>query len=48
VLYDNLGELRRVALVTAQNAERGGFFKRLFDTIRLFIDKVIGPRSKNR
>jgi len=49
VLYDSLGELRRVTLVTAQNAEKGGFFKRLFDSIRLFFNKISnGPRSKNR
>jgi len=41
VLYDSLGELRRVTLVTAQKAEKGGFFKRLFDSIRLFFDKRI-------
>jgi D-alanyl-D-alanine carboxypeptidase (penicillin-binding protein 5/6) len=40
VLYDNLGELRRITLVMSQNAERGGFFKRLFDSIRLFFDKL--------
>jgi D-alanyl-D-alanine carboxypeptidase (penicillin-binding protein 5/6) len=40
VLYDSLGELRRVTLVTAQNAEKGGFFKRLFDSIRLFFNKT--------
>jgi len=39
VLYDSLGELRRVPLVTAREAERGGFFKRLFDSIRLFFMK---------
>jgi len=40
VLYDSLGELKRVALVASQNAERGGFFKRLFDSIRLFLNKI--------
>jgi len=40
VLYDSLGELRRITLVAAQNAEKGGFFKRLFDSIRLFFDKI--------
>jgi len=45
VLYDSSGELRRVTLVTAQNTEKGGFFKRLFDSIRLFFK---GPRSKSR
>jgi len=45
VFYDNLGELRRVTLVSAQNAERGGFFKRLFDSIRLFFSRL---RSKSR
>jgi serine-type D-Ala-D-Ala carboxypeptidase (penicillin-binding protein 5/6) len=49
VLYDSSGELRRVTLVTAQNAEKGGFFKRLFDSIRLFFNKNSnGQRSKNR
>jgi D-alanyl-D-alanine carboxypeptidase (penicillin-binding protein 5/6) len=37
VLYDNYGELRRISLVTSHNAERGGFFKRLLDSIRLFF-----------
>ena len=37
VLYDSFGELRRVPLITAREAERGGFFKRLFDSIRLFF-----------
>jgi D-alanyl-D-alanine carboxypeptidase (penicillin-binding protein 5/6) len=40
VLYDNLGELRRITMVTANNMEEGGFFKRLFDSIRLLIRKV--------
>ena len=40
VLYDSLGELRRVTLVSAQNADKGGFFKRLFDSIRLFLNKI--------
>jgi D-alanyl-D-alanine carboxypeptidase (penicillin-binding protein 5/6) len=42
VLYDILGELRNITLVTAQNAEKGGFFKRLFDSIRLFFNKIFG------
>jgi len=37
VLYDIFGELRRVPLVTAWEIERGGFFKRLFDSIRLLF-----------
>jgi D-alanyl-D-alanine carboxypeptidase (penicillin-binding protein 5/6) len=37
VLFDNLGDLRRIPLVTAQDAESGGFFKRLLDSIRLFF-----------
>ena len=36
-LKDSLGELRRIPLLTAEEAERGGFFKRLFDSIRLFF-----------
>ena len=37
VIFDNLGELRRVPLLTAVDIEKGGFFKRLFDSIRLFF-----------
>jgi len=49
VLYDSSGELRSVTLVTARNAEKGGFFKRLFDSIRLlFVKNSNGRRSKNR
>jgi len=39
VLNDSYGELRRIPLITVQEAERGGFFKRLFDSIRLFFRK---------
>jgi len=37
VLFDSLGELRRIPLVTAGEIERGGLFKRFFDSIRLFF-----------
>ena len=37
VLCDSLGELRRIPLLAAEEAEEGGFFKRLFDSIRLFF-----------
>jgi D-alanyl-D-alanine carboxypeptidase (penicillin-binding protein 5/6) len=37
VISDSLGELRRIPLLTAAEAEKGGFFKRLFDSIRLFF-----------
>jgi D-alanyl-D-alanine carboxypeptidase (penicillin-binding protein 5/6) len=37
VLYDSLGELRRIPILTAVDMEKGGFFKRLFDSIRLFF-----------
>jgi D-alanyl-D-alanine carboxypeptidase (penicillin-binding protein 5/6) len=37
ILYDNFGELRRVPLLTVQAVEQGGFFKRLWDSIRLFF-----------
>jgi D-alanyl-D-alanine carboxypeptidase (penicillin-binding protein 5/6) len=40
VISDNLGELRRVPLVTTENVEQGGFFKRLFDSFRLFFRAV--------
>ncbi|GHV24780.1 hypothetical protein FACS189498_2380 [Spirochaetia bacterium] len=37
VLYDDRGELRRIPLETIQTVERGGFFKRIWDSIRLFF-----------
>ena len=37
VLFDSLGELRRIPLITATEIAQGGFFKRLFDSIRLFF-----------
>jgi D-alanyl-D-alanine carboxypeptidase (penicillin-binding protein 5/6) len=40
VLSDNFGELRRIPLVTVENIERGGFFKRFFDSARLFFRTV--------
>ena len=36
VFYDNFGELRRVPLITAAEAERGNFFKRALDSIASF------------
>jgi D-alanyl-D-alanine carboxypeptidase (penicillin-binding protein 5/6) len=37
VLYDNIGELRRVPLLVAEDVERGGFWTWLLDSIRLFF-----------
>jgi len=37
VISDSMGELRSIPLITADNVDRGGFFKRLFDSIRLFF-----------
>ena len=42
VLYDDMGELRRIPLVTMQRVEQGGFFKRLWDSIRLFFRSLGG------
>jgi D-alanyl-D-alanine carboxypeptidase (penicillin-binding protein 5/6) len=39
VLYDDQGELRRIPLLTAEEAVRGNFWKRLWDSIRLFFRK---------
>jgi D-alanyl-D-alanine carboxypeptidase (penicillin-binding protein 5/6) len=36
-LSDSVGELKRIAIITAEDIERGGFFKRLWDSIRLFF-----------
>jgi D-alanyl-D-alanine carboxypeptidase (penicillin-binding protein 5/6) len=40
VLYDERGELRRFSLVSAEAAAEGNFFKRLWDTIRLFFQNL--------
>jgi D-alanyl-D-alanine carboxypeptidase (penicillin-binding protein 5/6) len=37
VFYDGFGELRRVPLITATEAEEGNFFKRALDSVRLFF-----------
>jgi D-alanyl-D-alanine carboxypeptidase (penicillin-binding protein 5/6) len=46
VFYDGIGELRRIPLVTGEDIEEGGFFKRLWDSIRLFLrglaEKITG------
>ena len=39
VLFDSLGELRSIPLLTITDIEDGGFFKRLFDSIKLFFKK---------
>jgi D-alanyl-D-alanine carboxypeptidase (penicillin-binding protein 5/6) len=39
ILYDEEGDLYRVPLVTTEEISAGGFFKRLFDSIRLFFMK---------
>jgi len=40
VIYDSLGELRSIPLVTVGDMERGGFFKRLLDSVRLFFRQL--------
>ena len=43
VLYDSLGELHRIPLVTAGDVKEGGFFKRAFDSVRmLFVRRPAG------
>jgi D-alanyl-D-alanine carboxypeptidase (penicillin-binding protein 5/6) len=37
IISDEQGELRRIPLVTAAEYEAGGFFKRLWDGVRLFF-----------
>jgi D-alanyl-D-alanine carboxypeptidase (penicillin-binding protein 5/6) len=37
VLSDTVGELRRIPLITPEDIEEGGFFKRLWHSIRLFF-----------
>jgi D-alanyl-D-alanine carboxypeptidase (penicillin-binding protein 5/6) len=38
--YDSLGELRRIDLVSAEDIEEGGFFKRLWDSLGLFFQNL--------
>jgi D-alanyl-D-alanine carboxypeptidase (penicillin-binding protein 5/6) len=40
VLSDEKGELRRIPLLTAKDYEEGGFFKRLWDSIRLLFHNL--------
>ncbi|MDR0557382.1 MAG: D-alanyl-D-alanine carboxypeptidase [Treponema sp.] len=40
VLHDSIGELRRIPLLVAEDIERGGFWTRLLDAIRLFFKNV--------
>jgi len=45
IYYDNTGDLRRIPLLTNEEIEAGGFFKRLFDTIQLFFRGLFADRS---
>jgi D-alanyl-D-alanine carboxypeptidase (penicillin-binding protein 5/6) len=45
IYYDNTGDLRRIPLLTNEDIEAGGFFKRLFDAIRLFFRGLFANRS---
>ena len=37
VMYDNAGDLHRIPLVTSEEIFEGGFFRRFWDSIRLFF-----------
>jgi D-alanyl-D-alanine carboxypeptidase (penicillin-binding protein 5/6) len=37
IISDDLGELRRIPLLAAEDYEQGGLFRRLWDSIRLFF-----------
>ena len=39
ILSDDQGELRRIPLLTAREYGEGNFFKRLWDSVRLFFRK---------
>jgi D-alanyl-D-alanine carboxypeptidase (penicillin-binding protein 5/6) len=43
ILSDDLGELRRIPLLAAENYEAGGFFRRLWDSVRLFFRDLFRP-----
>jgi D-alanyl-D-alanine carboxypeptidase (penicillin-binding protein 5/6) len=40
VLSDDLGELRRIPLLAAEEYPPGGFFRRLWDSLRLFFRRI--------
>jgi D-alanyl-D-alanine carboxypeptidase (penicillin-binding protein 5/6) len=42
-LWDEFGELKRVPLLTTDAVEQGHFFRRLWDSIRLFFHKLGNP-----
>jgi D-alanyl-D-alanine carboxypeptidase (penicillin-binding protein 5/6) len=44
VIYVEFGELTRLPLVSAAEVERGGFFKRLADSLRLFFRRLFRRR----
>jgi D-alanyl-D-alanine carboxypeptidase (penicillin-binding protein 5/6) len=46
VLYDEIGELRRMPLITATDIEAGGFFKRLCDSIHLFFRSLFKTSAR--
>jgi D-alanyl-D-alanine carboxypeptidase (penicillin-binding protein 5/6) len=46
ILSDREGELRRIPLLAAGGVEQGGFFKRLWDTIRLFFYRMNMKNSR--
>jgi D-alanyl-D-alanine carboxypeptidase (penicillin-binding protein 5/6) len=45
VLYDTYGELRRIPLITTHEIAKGGFFKRLWDSITLFFRSLLKNNS---
>jgi D-alanyl-D-alanine carboxypeptidase (penicillin-binding protein 5/6) len=40
ILSDDFGELRRIPLLAAEDYEQGNFFRRLWDSIQLFFQKL--------
>jgi D-alanyl-D-alanine carboxypeptidase (penicillin-binding protein 5/6) len=44
ILSDDLGELRRIPLLAAQDYGEGGFFRRLWDSVRLFFRDLFRRR----
>jgi D-alanyl-D-alanine carboxypeptidase (penicillin-binding protein 5/6) len=45
-LYDDMGELLNMELVTAIDAETGNFFKRIWDSILLFLEQRMGANER--
>jgi D-alanyl-D-alanine carboxypeptidase (penicillin-binding protein 5/6) len=47
ILLDDLGELRRMPLLTAESAPQGSIFKRVWHSIRLFFRRLFSKKGED-